>query len=129
MNERTISKDLKIIDKFVDEREFRNYIDYIFEKENFKYVKIDDERISDRDKSNDNDLLIQKGELYYTVQIFLNNDITTKEIDETLKDMQKENVSAGIIITNRVVDSELKEYANKHLIRIWDRLELENKFN
>lgn len=124
-----ISKDFKIIDNFVDEREFRNYIDYLFEKNNYKYVKIDDVRLSDKDKYNDNDIIIKKDELYYTVQIFLNRDITEKEINETLLDMEKENITQGIIITNHIVSNEMKEYANKKLIRIWDRLVLENKYN
>lgn len=74
-------------------------------------------------------MLAKKGELYYTIQTFLNTDIKKSQIDETLKDMQKENVSVGIIITNNYIDNEVKDYANKKLIQIWDRAELEKDIN
>ena len=118
-------KDLFIIDNYVDEREFRNYINLLLTKKGYERVSIDDARIADRNKINDNDMLAKKGELYYTIQTFLNTDIKEKQIDETLKDMQKENVSVGIIITNNYISNEVKEYANKKLIQIWDRAELE----
>lgn len=122
-------KDLFIIDNYVDEREFRNYINLLLTKKGYERVSIDDTRISDHDKLNDNDMLAKKGELYYTIQTFLNTDIKKNQIDETLKDMQKENVSVGIIITNNYIDNEVKEYANKKLIQIWDRAELEKDIN
>ena len=117
--------DLFIIKNYVDEREFRNYISSLLDKKGYERIKIDDVRISDHDKINDNDILAKKGELLYTIQTFLNKDIKEKQIDETLKDMEKENVSVGIIITNNYVDNSVKEYANKKLIQIWDRNELE----
>ena len=122
-------KDLFIIDNYVDEREFRNYINLLLKKKGYERVSIDDTRIADRDKLNDNDMLAKKGELYYTIQTFLNTDIKESQIDETLKDMQKENVSVGIIITNNYIDNKVKEYANKKLIQIWDRAELEKDIN
>ena len=122
-------KDLFIIDNYVDEREFRNYINLLLTKKGYERVSIDDTRISDHDKLNDNDMLAKKGELYYTIQTFLNTDIKKSQIDETLKDMQKENVSVGIIITNNYIDNKVKEYANKKLIQIWDRAELEKDIN
>ncbi len=122
-------KDLFIIDNYVDEREFRNYINLLLTKKGYERVSIDDTRISDHDKLNDNDMLAKKGELYYTIQTFLNTDIKKSQIDETLKDMQKENVSVGIIITNNYIDNEVKDYANKKLIQIWDRAELEKDIN
>ena len=119
--------DLFIIDNYVDEREFRNYINSLFIKKGYERVTIDDTRLSDSDKLNDNDILIKKGEIYYTVQIYLNTDIKEKHIVETLKDMNKENVSAGIIITNNYVDNKIKAHANDKLIQIWDRVELEKE--
>ena len=119
--------DLFIIDNYVNEREFRNYINSLLIKKGYSRVTIDDPRISDLDKHNDNDILIKKGEIYYTIQIYLNTDIKEKHIDETLKDMTNENVSAGIIITNNYVDNNIKEYANSKLIQIWDRTELEKE--
>ena len=118
-------QDLFIIDNYVDEREFRNYINSLFIKKGYSRITIDDSRISDSDKLNDNDILIKKGEIYYTVQIYLNTDITLKHINETLKDMENEKVSAGIIVTNNYVDNKTKEKANAKLIQIWDRMELE----
>ena len=122
-------KDLFIIDNYVDEREFRNYINLLLTKKGYERVSIDDTRIADRDKLNDNDMLAKKGELYYTIQTFLNTDKKKSQIDETLKDMQNENVSVGIIITNNYISNEVKEYANKKLIQIWDRAELEKDIN
>lgn len=122
-------KDLFIIDNYVDEREFRNYINLLLTKKGYERVSIDDTRIADHDRLNDNDMLAKKGELYYTIQTFLNTDIKKNQIDETLKDMQKENVSVGIIITNNYIDNEVKDYANKKLIQIWDRTELEKDIN
>ncbi len=120
-------QDLFIIDNYVDEREFRNYINSLFIKKGYNRVTIDDVRISDSNKLNDNDILIKRGEIYYTVQIYLNTDITLKHINETLKDMEQEKVSAGIIITNNYVDNKIKEKANSNMIQIWDRLELEKE--
>ena len=118
-------KDLFIIDNYVDEREFRNYINSLLLEKGYIKVTIDDVRIADRDKYNDNDILAKKGEIYFTIQTFLNTDINKKQIDETLKDMDKEKVSAGIIITNNYVSEEVREYANSKLIQVWDRLVLE----
>lgn len=118
-------KDLFIIDNYVDEREFRNYINSLLLNKGYIKVTIDDVRIADKDKYNDNDILAKKGEIYYTIQTFLNTDINKKQIDETLKDMDKEKVSAGIIITNNYVSEEVREYANSKLIQVWDRLVLE----
>ena len=119
--------DLFIIDNYVDEREFRNYINSLFIKKGYEKVKIEDPRIADSDKLNDNDILIKKGEIYYTVQIYLNTEIDSTHIVEIVEDMKKENVSAGIIITNGVVSNDMKEYTNSKLIQIWDRTELEKE--
>lgn len=121
--------DLFIIDNYVDEREFRNYINELLKQKGYERVNIDDVRIADGDKINDNDIIAKKGEIYYTIQVFLNKNITKKQIDETLNDMEKENVSAGIIITNNSVSTEEKDYANIKLIQIWDRTELEKEIN
>ena len=122
-------KDLFIIDNYVDEREFRNYINSLLLKKGYIRVTIDDVRISDKDLLNDNDIFAKKGELYYSIQTFLNVDIGKKEIDETLNDMKKENVSVGIIVTNNYVNREILEYANEKLIQIWDRAFLEREID
>ena len=121
--------DLFIIDNYVDEREFRNYINEVLKHKGYEKVLMDDVRISDNTKLNDNDIIAKKGEIYYTIQVFLNKDITKRQIDETLNDMAKEKVSSGIIITNNYVSTKEKEYANSMLIQIWDRTELEKEMN
>ncbi len=117
--------DLFIIKNYVDEREFRNYINTILLKKGYTRINIDDPRIANNDKLDDNDILARYGNVDYTVQVYLNTKITLNHIEETLKDMEKENVSAGIIITNDEVSNEIKETANKKLIQIWDKIELE----
>ncbi len=121
--------DLFIIDNYVDEREFRNYINELLKQKGYERVIIDDVRIADGNKINDNDIIAKKGEIYYTIQVFLNKNISKKQIDETLNNMAKEKVSAGIIITNNYVSTEEKDYANDKLIQIWDRTELEKEIN
>ena len=122
-------KDLFIIDNYVDEREFRNYINNLLVKKGYVRVTIDDVRVADYDKLNDNDMIARKGELYFTIQTFLNTDIGEEEINETLNDMENEKISAGIIITNNYVGNDIKESANKKLIQIWDHSELEKDIN
>lgn len=114
-------KDLFILNNYVDEREFRNYINSLLINKGYVKVEIDDPGIADHDKKNDNDIIAKKGELYFTIQTFLNTEIGDKEINETLNDMKNENISAGIIITNNNVSNDIKEAANKKLIQIWDR--------
>ena len=121
--------DLFIIDNYVDEREFRNYINEVLKNKGYERIIIDDVRIADQNKINDNDIIAKKGEIYYTIQVFLNKNITKRQIDETLQDMTKENISAGIIITNNYVSNEEKNYANQKLIQIWDRPFLEKEIN
>ena len=120
-----IMNDLFIIKNYVDEREFRNYINTILLKKGYTRINIDDPRIANNDKLDDNDILARYGNVDYTVQVYLNTKITLNHIEETLKDMEKENVSAGIIITNDEVSNEIKETANQKLIQIWDKIELE----
>ena len=117
--------DLNIIDNYVDPREFRNYINSLFIKKGYERVTIDDPRLADRDELNDNDIFVKKGEIYYTVQVYLNEEIDSKHIVDIVEDMRREDVSAGIIITNTEVSTDMKDYANKKLIQIWDRIELE----
>ena len=109
------------IDECLDDREFRNLVNTILIKNGFKSLDIDDPCLSDSDETNNNDILVKKDSIKYTVQTFLNENIGTKQINETVNDMEKEGVFAGIIITNREVAIEIKENAKKHNIEIWDR--------
>ena len=113
-----------VIDNCLDDREFRNLVNTELIKSGFTSLGFDDARISDKVKNNDNDMLLKKGAIKYTAQTFLNENIGDKEIDEVLKDMEKENVSAGIIITNKEITNNIKEKAKSHNIKIWDRTKL-----
>lgn len=118
-------EEIKIVDKYMDEREFRNYVNTMFYKHNYSLVGIDDVRISDKDKENDNDILVSKNNITYTVQTYLNTKIGKKEIEDTLKDFEKEKVINGIIVTNYTVDNNIKDEALAKNIIILDRKDFE----
>lgn len=117
-------KDLSIIDNYVDDREFRNYVHSLLIKKGFIHVNIDDVRFTDNLDLNNNDILAEKDGILYTVQTFLNISVGKMEVDETVEDMESENASRGIIVTNSKVYDEIKEYAKEKLIDIWDREQL-----
>ena len=117
-------KDMSIIDNFLDEREFRNYIYSLLPSLGFENILIDDVRVSDLKEINDNDIKAERNGLRYTIQTFLNTDITKKEIDETIEDMLNERVSLAAIITNRHVDQDVKDMAWEHSVEIIDRDDL-----
>ena len=119
-------KDLKKVDEFIDEREFRNYVSSLLMKKGYDFVAVDDARISDEDPINDNDILVEKKGVKYTVQTFLNVPVGQNEIDETVKDMENEKVSKGIVVTNSKVYDEIKEYASINGIEVFDRSVFEN---
>ena len=114
-------KVIVIIDEFLDEREFRNYSSYWLSKLGFTNIEIEDPKLSDNDSANDNDILASKRNKNYTIQTFLNVDITEKEVNETIEDMIKENVENGIIITNKKVSAEFIKLAKEKSIDIIDR--------
>lgn len=120
-------KDLLIIDEFLDEREFRNYVYSIMLKNNYSNVVVEDARLSDNSRLNNNDILAIKNGLIYTVQTFLNKEITKKEVNETIKDMKKERVQNGLIVSNKEVTKSIKQMAKKNNIEVWDRTTLLNK--
>lgn len=117
-------KDVSIIDNFVDDREFRNYIYSLLPKLGFNEVLIEDVRLSDIERINDNDMIGFKNNMKYTIQTFLNKVITKKEIEETVLDMKYEKVSFGVIITNKPVDKDVKTLAFEEGIEIIDRDDL-----
>ena len=114
-------EDIKILDNYVDDREFRNYIHKVLIENEYQLVTIDDVRIADSDKINDNDIRAFKDGMTFTIQTYLNMDITEKEINETVKDIEKEKVSGAIIFSNRIVNKDIVELAKKNKIIIWDR--------
>lgn len=119
-------EEIKIVNKYMDEREFRNYVNTMFYKRGYDPITIDDARVSDDDKKNDNDLLVTKDSIRYTVQTYLNTEIGDKHIEETLKDMEKEKVLNGIIVTNYYTDKDVKKKAKEKNIIILDRSEFED---
>ena len=119
-------EELNIVKNYMDRREFRNYVTTMLSKHNYEIIKIDDVRISDEDKYNNNDIIVKKDNKKYTVQTYLNTPITDKHIEATLKDMDKENVSYGLIVTNFNVNKDIKNKAQKQQITILDREDFGN---
>ena len=118
-------EEIKIVDNYMDEREFRNYVNTMLNKHKYNLIEIEDTRLADKDKENDNDILVAKDGITYTVQTYLNTKIGRKEIEETLQDFEKEKVLNGIIVTNYFVDKDIKEEALTKNIIILDRKEFE----
>lgn len=112
------------IDNCIDDREFRNIVNSLLEKNGFISIGIDDPGFNDKSKANDNDILVMKDDVKYTIQTFLNKDISEKEINDTIKDIDKEKVVIGIIVTNKEVDNDTKELSKRKCIEIWDRTKL-----
>ena len=120
-------EDIKIIDNYMDDREFRNYVNILLLNLGYKHISIDDARIADDDILNNNDMLVVKDGKKYTVQTFLNEDITEKQVEETIVDMMKENVDYGIIVSNKIVSDEMKKYALNRNVVVLDRDEFKSK--
>ena len=118
--------ELTVIDQFLDEREFRNYIASLLSRQGFREVRIEDVRTADGRRDNDNDLLVQKEGRVYTVQTYLNRVITSREISETVQDIDMENADGGILVTNTEVNGDVKKLAEGKQVEIWDRAVLEN---
>ncbi len=120
-------KDIKIIDNFINDMEFRNYIHgRLYRSEEYSEPEIDDVTLSDDDKVNDNDIVVMQDGRMYTVQTFLNKDITLKQLKETKADIDKEKADGGIVITNRGYGDDVAIFADQNNILIWDRSELIN---
>ena len=122
-------QDIGIIENFMNSFEFRNYVQSVLIKHNYEPVRMDDERWSDDDPKNNNDMIARKGDILYTVQSYLNKQITLREIEETLEDMKKEKVEYGIIITNDKASDNAKHEAELRNIRIIDEESFEEYIN
>ena len=120
-----MKKDLFIIDNALDEREFRNYVSSILEKNGYKDIIIDDPRLINEGNIDDNDIIAKKRNNEYTIQTYLNTNISEKHIEETLEDMKKEKVNKGIIISNLYVTKKIVEIARDNNITVIDREYLE----
>ena len=113
-----------IIDNFIDDREFRNYVVSLLPKLGYELISIDDARISDESISNDNDVLVRKDGRRYAIQTYLNMDITLENLNEAIVDKLFEHTSYGLIITNKCIDRDVKEKAIGENILIIDREDL-----
>ena len=118
-------EELMVIDSFMDDKEFRNYIGTLLKNRGYTDVLIEDSRIADGRSDNDNDLLVRYEGRTYTVQTFLNREITAREIIETAQDIDIENADGGILITNTAVSEDVKKLAGEKQVEIWDRAVLE----
>ena len=123
--EKITMEELMVIDSFMDDREFRNYIGTLLKNRGYTDVLIEDSRIADGRSDNDNDLLVRYEGRTYTVQTFLNREITAREIIETAQDIDIENADGGILITNTAVSEDVKKLAGEKQVEIWDRAVLE----
>lgn len=81
-------EEIHILDRFVDDREFRNYIHTILIKNGFTDAKIDDERIADGDFVNDNDILARSDGTRYTIHTYLNIEVGVREVLSVIQDRE-----------------------------------------
>ena len=120
---------LYAIDKCINEYEFRGFVIWYLKNHDYTFISVDDELLNDEDRKNDNDIIVSKDNIKYTVQVFLNKPITEYRIKETNIDMEKERVIKGIIFTNLEVSKEEKDKAMNKNITILDRSNLEEEYN
>lgn len=114
-------EEITIVDNYMDDREFRNYVHTMFYKNGFKYLSLDDSRVSDEYPENNNDIKVTRDGKRYDVQTYLNTKISDKEIEETEEDMIKEKLEYGIIVTNFHAGKTIREKALEKNIIILDR--------
>lgn len=114
-------EDIKVIDLYMDDREFRNYVNTMLRKHGYVRFYMDDSRVSDEEFDNNNDIKVSKDGMRYDVQTYLNTEIGEKEINDTLEDMGNEGLKYGLIVTNMIVNDEVKKEAINMHIRILDR--------
>lgn len=114
-------EDIKVIDLSMDDREFRNYVNTMLRKHGYVRFYMDDSRVSDEEFDNNNDIKVSKDGMRYDVQTYHNTEIGEKEINDTLEDMGNEGLKYGLIVTNMIVNDEVKKEAINMHIRILDR--------
>ena len=116
--------DSTIIDNFIDDREFRNYVVSLLPKLGYELISIDDARISDESIDNDNDVLARKDGRRYAIQTYLNMDITLDSLNDAIIDKLFEHTSYALIITNKCIDKDVKDKALDRNIVLIDREDL-----
>ena len=114
-------EEIKVIDLYMDDREFRNYVNTMLRKYGYVRFYMDDARVSDEEFDNNNDIKVSKEGMRYDVQTYLNTEIGEKEINDTLEDMGNEGLKYGLIVTNMIVNDEVKKEAINMHIRVLDR--------
>lgn len=114
-------EDINKIDLSMDDREFRNYVNTMLRNNGYVRFYMDDSRVSDDVIDNNNDIRVTKDGMRYDVQTFLNTIITDEEINKTLEDMGNDGLKYGLIVTNMIVNDEVKKEAINMHIRILDR--------
>ena len=120
---------LYAIDECINEFEFRKFVAWFLEKRDYHFVSMDDDRWSDNDKDNNNDIIVIKDNTKYTVQVFLNKKVDDDIIIETEDDIERENVFDGIVFTNLEVSEKEKNNAYQKHITIYDKSDLEQEFS
>lgn len=120
-----MNKDLFIIDNSLDEVEFRNYVASLLAKNGYNDIEVDDPRLVNGMDYDDNDMTAKKGKKKYTIQTYLNTNISEQELDDAIDDMEDEGASKALIITNFYCTKKIKELAIEKNIEIIDREKLE----
>ena len=120
-----MNKELFIIDNALDEIEFRNYVSALLIKNGYKDVNIDDPRLINGMEYDDNDMTAKKGNKKYTIQTYLNTNISEVELDDAIDDMEDEGADSALIITNFYCTKKIKDLAEDKNIEIIDREKLE----
>ena len=115
------NEEIKHVDNFMDDREFRNLVYAVLKRTGFTNVEIVDERLVDEIKSNDNDILAIMNGFTYLISTYLNKEITKELLDECFKDIEQNNATFGMIFTNTIVNDEIRFKAKNMNIEIVDR--------
>ena len=120
-NEILENEEIKHIDNYMDDREFRNLVYVILNKMGYINIEIVDERLVDDNKSNDNDILAKMNDFTYLISTYLNKEINAEVLNECFKDIEQNNATFGMIFTNTIVTEEIRLKAKNMNIEIVDR--------
>ena len=123
-NKQSNPEEIKHVDNYMDDREFRNLVYAILKRTGFTNVELVDERLVDDSKTNDNAILARMNDFTYLISTYLNKEITIEIINECFKEIEQNNATFGMIFTNTVVKDEIKIKAKNMNIDIVDRSRL-----
>ena len=71
-------------------------------------------------------MLVTKDGVTYTVQTYLNIIIGNAQLEETVRDMKKEKVYDALLVTNMIVEDDIRKKAVEKNIVILDRKDFEH---